>query len=330
MGRGMGIGLGLQNEQVRVADPLVPTVFHEPWWLEAATGGRYEQVDVSHGQHVVGRLPYSVQHLLGRRISVLPTLTHVLGPAIDEGSGSACKRLSQRHSVTRELIAKLPKLHRFRQKLHRGYEEVLSFQAAGFRTGVQFTFEVPPRSELESWEKLRNKTRNVIRRAQEGLEVFETRDVPEFLRFYENNLTASGRQMLIERQECTAICTAAIQRNAGKILCVRDDKQRWVAAIFIAWDLKAAYYLMSTRAADSKNGAISLLIWSAIGLCRERGLLFDFDGVANEGSILLYSGFGGEPKPRYIVTKETKRIRLADSARQSLGLLGEENFFDRY
>lgn len=318
------------NQSAAKADPLVPTIFHEPWWLKAATSGGYEEVEVTDGQRVVGRFSYSVGRLVGRKISVLPTLTHVLGPAIREVSGSANAKFLQRYAVTRDLIAKLPHLHRFRQKLHRGYPEILSFQSCGFRTGVQFTFEIQPQGELETWNKLRNKTRNVIRRAQEELVSSEMNDSEEFLRFYEANLVACGKQMLINRSECAAVCVAALERNAGKILCVRDTSGGLVAAIFVVWDHEAAYYLMSTRTANSPNGAISLLIWTALGLCRERGILFDFDGIANEGSILLYVGFGGEPKPRYIVTRETTRILFADSARRVVGLLGQENFFDRY
>jgi Acetyltransferase (GNAT) domain len=314
----------------RAVDPLVPTVFHEPWWLEAATSGRYEQVEVSDGNRLVGRLSYSVEKLFGRKVSVLPTLTHVLGPAIREGSGSANTRLLHNHAVTRELIAKLPRLHRFRQKLHRGHAEVLSFQSEGFRTGVQFTFEIQPQSELEVWNKLRNKTRNVIRRAQEELEQSELTDVDEFLNFYEHNLMAAGKQMLIHRGECAAVCSAALERNAGKIICARDAAGRLMAAVFLAWDHKAAYYLMSTRTVDSRNGAISLLIWNCMRFCAARDIVFDFDGVANEGSILLFVGFGGEPKPRYMVTRETKRVVFADTARRVLGLLGKENFFDRF
>jgi hypothetical protein len=42
----------------RSRDPLTPTIFHEPWWLEAASGGQYEEVTVSSGGRTVGRLPF--------------------------------------------------------------------------------------------------------------------------------------------------------------------------------------------------------------------------------------------------------------------------------
>ncbi len=312
-------------------DPLVPTIFHEPWWLNAATNNCYEQIEVSDGHHIVGRFPYIVSSKHGMNISMLPTLTHLLGPAVDEGSGNANTRFLQRYTVTRELIAKLPPLHRFRQKLHRGYPEVLSFQAEGFRTGVQFTFEIEPISEADAWSQMRNKTRNVIRRAEEELEIIGMEDVAEFIDFYEKNLAARGKKMYSPPEINAAVCTAALEKKTGKIFAAKDPKTHsLVAAIFIAFDAKAAYYLMSTRTADSGNGAIPLLIWSAIRFSLKRNLAFDFDGVANQGAVLLYIGFGGKPKPTYIVAKDSKRIKFLNSSRGVLGLEAEENFFDYF
>ena len=40
-------------------DLLTPTIFHESWWLDIATEGRYEVVEVTQNGEVLGRLPYS-------------------------------------------------------------------------------------------------------------------------------------------------------------------------------------------------------------------------------------------------------------------------------
>jgi len=320
--------LNVAKEWKPAVDALTPTLFHESWWLQAATSGSYEQVEVSDGCHVVGRFPYAVWQVPGRRFSGLPTLTHVLGPAICEGEGSANTRFLRRYTITRELIAKLPKLYRFRQRLHAGFQDALSFQAEGFQTGVQFNFEIAPQPQAEAWNKLRNKTRNVIRRAQEDLNVSELTDVDEFLKFYESNLAERGRHKLEAKHEVTAVCAAALQRGAGKILCTRDLQQRLTAATFLASDAKTAYYLMSTRKPDAGNGDISLLIWTAICLCGEKNLKFDFDGIAQEGAVLLYAGFGGQPTPRYIVAKDSKNFKLVAAIKGSLGRFPEENTFD--
>jgi hypothetical protein len=310
-------------------NPLVPTIFHEHWWLKAATGGAYEHVEVADGNRIVGRLPFAVTNRPGRRISGLPTLTHILGPAIVESPGNSYKRFLHRYSITKELINKLPKIDRFRQKLHRGDAEALAFQSEGFRSGIQFTFEIAAPTELEAWNGLRHKTRNVIRRLQDQLDVSEIADPEEFLRFYEQNLSTSGKLMLEPRTQVAAVCAAALEKNAAKIFCAKDASSRLVGAIFLVADAKTAHYLMTTRAADAPNGTVNLLIWHAIRFSTERGLIFDFDGIVKEGAIPIYAAFGGQAKPIYIVSRESKKVKLVDCCRGIIGIFAEQTYFDR-
>ncbi len=65
------------------------------------------------------------------------------------------------------------------------------------------------------------------------------------------------------------------------------------------------YFLMSTRRMSSGNGAVSLLVWTALTRAAEAGLGFDLDGIIPGSNTLLLTGFGGEVKPRYIVAKST-------------------------
>jgi hypothetical protein len=84
-----------------------------------------------------------------------------------------------------------------------------------------------------------------------------------------------------------------------------------MAAIFYIWDSQAAYYLFSTRRLESSNGAVSLLLWTAIKDAARRGLVFDFDGLASQGSRVFYTGFGGDVVPRYIVSRHSLAHRVA-------------------
>jgi len=58
---------GMPGEPTAHVQPaLVPTVFHEEWWLDAATGGRYSIAEVKAGDKTVGRLPYLVRSRFGK------------------------------------------------------------------------------------------------------------------------------------------------------------------------------------------------------------------------------------------------------------------------
>lgn len=307
-------------------DPLTPTIFHTDWWLNAATGGDYDQVEVRSGGRVTGRLPFSVtRHVLGLRSCNAPDLCHGLGPAIDVGSGNLATRNNNHFTITQALIRVLPPCSSYSMPLHAGTLDTFAFTAADWTTRVQFTFVVHPRGEAALWQSLRDKTRNVIRRAAERYSVTTVTDAAEFARVYEANLMHRGMQNRYCR--ISNVCAAAVDRSNGRILAVRGDDGGILAAVFVAWDQRAMYYLLTTRVPAADNGVVSLLLWHSIMLANAKSLVFDFDNVGTPGSRLFFAGFGGEVEPRYHVATASsvhqcgRWLRLTlDEARRRLPL----------
>ncbi len=236
-------------------------------------------------------------------------MVHLLGPAIDEGEGSVNTRLLRRFDVIEELIAKIPRVHRFSQTLHRGLTDTLPFQARRFETSAQFTMEVPPTDEATLWASLRDKTRNVIRRTRERCTVVKLDDPEAFVHFYLKNLAREPSHFDLEK--VPALHAACVARDCGQLLGVRDSSQALIAAVFVANDAHSTYYLLSTRDPASKeNGAVSLLIWEAIRESAARGLRFDFSGIASMGSARFFAGFGAVMSTRLTVHRSSLAFQL--------------------
>jgi hypothetical protein len=286
-------------------DPLIPTIYHEPWWLDAATGGSYEEVAVALDGKTVGRLPFLRKRRLGMEACEMPHLTHFLGPAVDEGNGNAATRARRRAWIMRELIARLPKVAHFSQQFHRGVADTLPFLNGGFSTDAMFTYELRPAAEETLWRGLRDKTRNVIRRAREQTVVTDL-EPEEFDRLYEANLRARGLVNFRYGPETgPAVFRAALERDRGRLIGARDRSGAIISAIFYAWDDVSSYYVLTTRSPGSHNGAVSFLMWEAIRDSAAHGRIFDFDGVGSAGTSSLYPSFGGEVCPRYHVHRTT-------------------------
>jgi predicted nucleic acid-binding protein len=239
----------------------------------------------------------------------MPELTHFLGPAIDAGHGNAANRGLKQYQITRELLALVTPCSGFYHKLHRGVSDTLAFEDSGCTTMVQFTYEIAPKPEAEIWRTMRDKTRNVIRRAGERWQVVTLDDPDAFSAMYEANLRSRG--LVNHQRRIPAVCAAALAHNQGHVLAVRDDTGAALGAIFVAWDHESAYYLLATRALASDNGVMSLLVWDAIRDATARGLMFDFDGLGTPGSRLFYTGFGGQIAPRYIASRYSVGHRIA-------------------
>jgi len=138
--------------------------------------------------------------------------------------------------------------------------------------------------------------------ALEQYDVVPLDDSQAFIQFYARNLQ---RKSYVDLSVCAKIIQSCIARKRGRILTARNRKGELVAANFCAWDAKSSYYLMSTRADNSGNGAGSLLLWKAILDATSRQLVFDMDGLASEGGILFFAGFGAEVRPRYVAERFT-------------------------
>jgi hypothetical protein len=295
-------------------DPLTPTVFHERWWLDVVTNGQLKAAEVRHEGRLIAWLPYVMSRRRGFSASVMPPLTHLLGPAMDEGKGSSNKRWLHRLDLTGELVGQLPRLGLFSQTCHPDTGDVLGFQAKGFDSFVQFSAEIPAQPTEAAWRGMRDKTRNVIRRAQERGRLEKVLDPHEFTRFYASNLAAVGDASYFDLNLIAPLFEAARSRDQAQILGVRDCAGEMVAAVFYVWDARRQWYFLSSRNPRlPDNGAVSLLIWQGMQDAAQRGLTFDFDGIASSGAARFFAGFGAQVKPRFAVYRRSPAFAVVDS-----------------
>lgn len=308
----------LPQADIRV-DLLTPTIFHEGWWLDIATEGRYEVVEATQNGEILGRLPYFLRKKMGVSIIELPTLTHFLGPAIKPNL-----KFLRRLDITKELLRKLPPASAVYVKCHRDVQDVLAFQSAGFRSHVQFTHEIYPQPTSVLWKNLRDKARNVIRRASERYSVSAGHDPAAFMHYYNGNIETEGKTNYLNTLICEKLIRACLERDRGRIYEARDQSGNLMGAIFCAWDNWSSYYLMTTRVPDAHLGTTSLLVWEAIADAANRGLIFDFDGVPNEGGARFACNFTPKVVPRYIAVRESAPLHLFRSFKC---LFKEKSFF---
>lgn len=316
-----------QPEAAAIRDALKPTIFHERWWLDIVTRGAYAEVEVRDQGRVVGRLPYARSRRHGLRVSTMPQLTHTLGPAVDEGKGSMNTRALNRLRIMQELAGCLPDVSYFEQTCWSGIGDVLGFQARGFDVAAQFTMTIEADTEARLWAGMRDKTRNVIRRAQERVAVEDLQDPQEFTRFYARNLHAVGKHSYFDLSRVAPLIVASRERDQGRVVGCRDGSGALVAAIFYIWNGRSASYFLSTRDGSADNGAVSLLVWEAVRAASARGLSFDFDGVASLGAAQFFVGFGGRPAPRYVIVRATRSYAAARSVVAWIRRKGKQNYF---
>lgn len=277
-------------------------VFVEEWWLEAATNGAWGAVSVEREHHVEGWLPYGTARSMGFSRCGVPPLTRLLYPVLDVAAAKNETSQRVRFQVETELISRLPRAAAYEFILPPDHANALAWQALGFDARVQHTFVIDAAGDHdERWGRLRNKTRNVIRRATEALTV-RPLSADEFTREYTANLEGvvePGHGACVQR-----ITAAAIARAQGRAVGAFDSAGRVHAAVVFVWDATDYYYYLSTRnTAVAELGAVALLVWNGIEDARARGLRFDFDGVSSRSRLRFLQSFGGQLTSRIVVSR---------------------------
>lgn len=302
------------------------SLFHEYWWLEAVTAGRFAEVELKRGDNLVGRLPFTVIRRKGLRFLHMPDFTHLLGPLVDSGEGKLQTRMMNRLSTVGSLIKQLPPFDHFRlvadPLADDGLAAVdsLAFQSNGFQVGYQCTFHLDCRADLKTLQAgMESRVRQNIRRAEERFTVETIDDPDRFVRFYMDNLRKTNRKSYMALDQFSVLYSECRARNCGLILAALQPDGVPVAMTFIAWDSETMYYLLTTHAPDVKdNGSVSLLIWSAMQRAHDLGLTFDLDGVTSGGTARFLSGFGGTPTMRHVITAGRPFYNIVQSVKTIL------------
>lgn len=283
---------------------MLRPVFLEDWWLNAATDGSWDAVTLQQGGRLIGWLPYARLRHMGFSTCGTAELTRLVYPLVDVTGSKSETVERERFKIESELIERLPEAscHRFMLSPNAG--NALAWQAQGFDTHLEHTFIVDAHlSDSERWQQMRNKTRNVIRRAEEQLQA-QPVDAGAFLREYRANLGAGVSAAHLNAVRL--LTETALERGQGRALAAIAPGGGMQAAVLFVWDGTDYYYFLSTRNSnDAELGAVAMLVWNGLLDAWARKLRFDFDGVSSLGRMRFLQSFGGRPAVRVGVVRST-------------------------
>ncbi len=250
-------------------------------------------------------------------ICEMPQITRFLGPIVTNPSGKTEARVRTAYSIIAELLKQIAEYDHVEMTLDTECRDLAPFLASGYEVKVHPTFLLDCNRQIEElWAGLRDKTKNVIRRARECLTVCDIDDVNQFISFYQKNL--DGEEPYFNLSLLSPAFAAANARQRCKILAAFDSSGIAHAQVFFIWDEKCVYYFLSTRDKGVAHlGAVSLLLWSGIEFANSRNLCFDFDGgITDDARYKFKVAFGGELANRFDVVRSTARYQVQRTIRR--------------
>jgi hypothetical protein len=302
-----------------VSIPWVNSVFEQPWWLESVAPGSWDEAIVRRGEEPVARLPYVRRRRLGGTMIVQPPFTQTLGPWLAPMEGKYARRLETEKKLMRQLIEMLPPFDFFLMCFAPTMTNWLPFRWSGFDANLCYTYRIEDLTDLDRVQaEFQDHVRRGIRKARQAVEVRDDLPLDELLRLDAKTYERQGLKLPHNYETVRRVDAACAVRDARRIFGAVDARGRIHAALFVAWDERTLYALMSARDSELQSvGAGTLLYWEAIRLASEVSRVFDFEGSMVEPIEHYFRGFGGRQTPYFCVTKANVRAKSALAVRSA-------------
>lgn len=287
-----------------------PDPFNEEWWMDAATDGNFEIIEIRHDGVLRLSMPVFLSKRFGFTCIGMPIYTRTLGPTFYLPLSKPFKHAQNVRNLIEELVGRLPRHDSIRIRLPPDDESAFGFSLQDFDCEGKFTFRVPYPSDIQGiWKNCDQKTRNIIRSAQKLVSIDYGYDFSDFVRL--SLLNKSEKENMNDFRTMERIFRAAEARNQAVIITARNREGKSVAAATIVWGAVNAYFWQTARDLSCGIGGVNaLLLWKSIELVDRMGLTFDFDSYGSVSSAKFLAGFGLAPLVRTEVSRQVLPYKL--------------------
>jgi lipid II:glycine glycyltransferase (peptidoglycan interpeptide bridge formation enzyme) len=193
---------------------------------------------------------------------------------------------------------------------HYNYTNWLPFYWSGYQQTTRYTYVIENLADLELvFSNFDHSKRKNINRAEKIVNIYDNLKPEEFYDNHKFTLNKQGKNISYTFELFRNIHTNVKKQDAGKIWCAKDNEENIHAAIFVVYDSKSAYYLISTIDPDYRNsGAASLLLKHAITYVSQFTKKFDFEGSMIQGVENSFRKFGAVQNQYFRITKDNRLV----------------------
>jgi hypothetical protein len=304
------------NKNIFLENGGVPEapIFFQPWWLDiVCQKGIWEVCLVQNKEgKTLGLMPYYLETFFGAKIIRTPPFTPYLGVWLDYSTCS--DRLHNRYGfenqVIGELIDQLPKVISYHQVHPEQLQNWLPFYWRGYRQTTRYTYILDMMDTLQIQEGMKDKTRNLIRKAEKfGLSINQEKDLGKFTFVHQKTFSRQLIKYPHNLEIFGSLHEEIQRREQGAIYFAEDNKGLAHAALYLIWDHETAYcWQLGVDTELSKSGAVQLLIWHTIQEAIKMGKRYNLEGSMLPHIEPVFRAFGAERRPVFQIRKFGNRL----------------------
>jgi len=289
-------------------------VFCYSWWLDATTKSHFKILVIIEKDEIVAGIPlaYDAQNKVNE-----PPLTRTLGVLYKpQGNLPEHDRLTNQRKWLSALLEHLPLDDFVQMCMHHSFTDWLPFRWKGFKQTTRYTYLIhyQNKSVDDLRQNLNRGRKNIINRAKKNnIRVEETDDFALLYHFECLSYERQGMKFRIPFDDLKPL-DDAIKKNGNRLILKAIDSSDQVhALIYVAFNAKSAYYLLSgSDPKYRKMGGHTLVLWEALKFFRDKAEYFNFGGSDIKQIEEHVSGFGGVMTPYYHVYNESLMWKRTD------------------
>ncbi len=286
-------------------------IFQKDFWLDAVSGDAdWDVLLYEKGDNILGALTYYYE-ISGRKIRIcMPQFTQSMGPWLKYPLRQNRERkISFEIEAMDNLVLQLEKLPllSYKQSFTIEVSNWLPFYWKSFHQQTYYSYRILDISNIEKVQsEFHSSKKKNIKRAL-SLNLTVKFDLPPE-KFYENHvltLSKQGEQISYSYELFQKIYHTAYDHHAGRTIYAVDEQGNLHAALFVIWDKKCAYDLISTIDPEYRNsGASTLLVLEMMRYLSGKVQAFDFEGSMIPGVEQSFRRFGATQMPYFTVWKD--------------------------
>jgi hypothetical protein len=283
------------------------TIFHNSWWLDAATGsvrilGVRNEADV-----LLGGLPVPQKNSAGLKLLHQPILTPYLGPIFDlSATEGICDQLHLMRACGEALARNLGEFDSFRYLAGALAPDLQGFLWAGFRVGLAYTFRFSSSQTPADITQAMTRThlQKLTKAKRLNLQAAVSPRIEPLLDLNKMTFQRKDTTPPFDDALVTRLWQQAMQRQRADVYVASSEEGRPIAALFTVHDRRTTYQIISGfDPACSDMPGQNLVLWTAVQDALACGRDFDFEGSAIRGVETFYRRWGANAVPVWRIEK---------------------------
>ncbi len=280
-------------------------IFIQDWWWDALCGNDWDVFLIEKEGVIQAAMPYRIQRKMGFKLMNKPPFTIYNEPYI-----LPCKSLKQVDLYSHQFkylnaIFELALTQKANIKLQfsPNITHTIALYQLGFLIEHQYTHCSNIGDKQTAWSLVnRNVKRNIIA-AENNINTSFSNDYKAVYKLLRTVFEKNKTKLALSFEQFERLDKACVVHDARKIIVAKDDKGEIKAFVYLVYDDKKMYLLMSGgEAADLKSGMMQLLYWEAIKESIAQQKILDFDGSSLQNIEAIIRSFGATRTPKTNIT----------------------------